>query len=347
MPSATSTRAEAAAEAAARSAGEFPGAGNSSETEVLHNVKLVNRVLWGINILLGAGIVVFSFQYLLFAPEAKYLKDFKQEDDGPSAPVKAQDNSDGALKTLSNPLEKREVKNDFAAQTNFKATLKGTLPSEKDPKSGVAFIKSTGRNIELVAYVGDEILHEGKPFDEFRGWALASVTKDRAVFQSKAGQKVELTIDQAITPAPGGASPVGGAPATGGKGARAGTQYQSDQFKSRLLASADSRQVWGMDQDEIEWVTQNAEQIMDRDFQVAPYAGGGLRIESVNAGTIGAARGLLAGDVLREVNGQPLNNIADMRQLMGNKSMQQQTGLRLTIERAGKPVVIEYRPLPR
>jgi S1-C subfamily serine protease len=86
---------------------------------------------------------------------------------------------------------------------------------------------------------------------------------------------------------------------------------------------------------------------MDRDFQVAPYAGGGLRIENVNAGSVGAARGLVAGDVLREVNGQPLNNIADVRQLMSSGQMQKQTGLRLTIERAGKPVVIEYRPLPR
>jgi hypothetical protein len=32
---------------------------------------------------------------------------------------------------------------------------------------------------------------------------------------------------------------------------------------------------------------------------------------------------------------------------MSNPAMKQQSGLRLTIERAGKPVVIEYRPLPK
>ena len=311
----------------------------------MNDVKLLNRILWGVNVLLGAGIVVFSFQYLLFAPEAKYLKDFKQEDDSPAAPVRAQDNSDGALRTLGNPVEKRVVETGPKGPGNFKAELKGTLPSEKDPKSGVAFIKSKARNVELVAYVGDEILHEGKPFDEFRGWTLTTVSKDRALFTSKSGQKEELFLDQAITPAPGGAGQPAGP--TGKPAARAGQAYTSDQYKSRLLASADSRQVWGMDQDEIEWVSQNAEQIMDRDFQVAPYAGGGLRLESVTAGSIGAARGLAAGDVLREVNGQPLNNIADVRTLMNNPAMKQQTGLRLTIERAGKPVVIEYRPLPK
>jgi hypothetical protein len=312
----------------------------------VNDVKLLNRVLWGVNVLLGAGIVLFSFQYLLFAPDAKYLKDVKQDEDAPSTPI-AVDRGDGALKTLPNPVEKpKENAGAGRMAGDFKAILKGTLPSEKDPKRGVAFIKSTQRNTELVAYVGDEILHEGKPFEDFRGWTLTSVAKDRAIFTSKSGQKAELTIDQAITAPPlVGAS---GAPAARpAGGAKAGQAYTSDGYKSRLLASADSRQVWGMDQDEIEWASQNAEQIMDRDFQVAPYAGGGLRIENVNSGTIGAARGLMAGDVLREVNGQPLNNISDVRQLMSSGQMQKQTGLRLTIERAGKPVVIEYRPLPR
>lgn len=311
----------------------------------MNDVKLLNRILWGVNILLGAGIVVFSFLYLLRETDAKvYMKDFRPEDDAPAAQAPV-DRGDGALKSVVNPIEKRQV-DPGKSSSDFKATLKGTLPSEKDPKSGVAFIKSTTRNTELVAYVGDEILHEGKPFDEFRGWTLTSVSKDRALFTSKSGQKAELTIDNAMAapPAAGASGPV---PAGRGSSAKSGQAYQSDGYKSRLLASADSRQVWGMDQDEIEWASQNAEQIMDRDFQVAPYAGGGLRIENVNSGTIGAARGLLAGDVLREVNGQPLNNIADVRQLMSSGQMQKQTGLRLTIERAGKPVVIEYRPLPR
>jgi hypothetical protein len=311
----------------------------------VNDVKILNRILWGVNILLGAGIVLFSFQYLLLAPEAKYLKDFKQEDDS-SAPAPVVDRGDGALKNLTNPVEPPKRGSNLPTASDFKATLKGTLPSEKDPSRGVAFIKSTARNQELVAYVGDEILHEGKPFDEFRGWTLASVTKDRAIFTSKSGQKAELVIDQAFAAPPAAGAPAAGAAARMGA-PKTGQAYTADGYKSRLLASADSRQVWGMDQDEIDWASQNVEQIMDRDFQVAPYAGGGLRIENVNSGTIGAARGLMAGDVIREVNGQPLNSIADVRQLMNSGAMQKQTGMRLTIERTGKPVVIEYRPLPR
>jgi hypothetical protein len=314
---------------------------------VVKDVKLLYRLLWWVNLLLGAGILVFFFFYLLRGSNAKqYVKHLKTEDDTLATAVRQQGPGDGALKSLGNPVEKREKLGPGLSDVPFKATLKGTLPSEKDPKSGVAFIKSTGRNAELVAYIGEEILQEGKPFDEFRGWTLESVAKDRAAFVNRKNERVTLTIEQAITPPPGGAS-VPGALGAGPKTQRIGQAYTSESYKSRLLASADSRQVWGLDQDEIEWASQNAEQIMDRDFAVAPYAGGGLRLESVNAGTIGAARGLLAGDVLREVNGQPLNSIADARTLMNNPAMKQQTGLRLTIERAGKPVVIEYRPLPK
>jgi len=311
------------------------------------DAKLLNRGLWGLNLLIGTGILVFSYQYLLKASDTGLGKDFKPDDDAPTTVIRQADPGDGALKTLPNPIEKREVSKGPAGDVPFKATLKGTLPSEKEPKRGVAFIKSTARNAELVCYVDEEILQEGKPYDEFRGWTLASVGKDRALFVTKDGKKAELTIDQSIAVAPGAGPGPGPASALGGKSSRIGQAYTSESYKSRLLASADTRQVWGLDQDEIDWAGQNAEQILDRDFQVAPYAGGGLRIESVTSGSIGAARGLVAGDVIREVNGQALNNIGDVKTLMSNPSMKSQTGLRLTIERAGKPVVIEYRPLPR
>ena len=38
-----------------------------------------------------------------------------------------------------------------------------------------------------------------------------------------------------------------------------------------------------------------------------------------------------------------LNNLGDFRALMNNPAFKQASGLRITVERAGKPVVIEYR----
>jgi hypothetical protein len=126
-----------------------------------------------------------------------------------------------------------------------------------------------------------------------------------------------------------------------------GQPYLSEGYASRLLASRESRQVWGMDPGEIEWAAKNVDQILERDLKTAPEAGGGLRIEKVAAGSICAARGLLAGDIVREVNGKPIQAIADVRAQIADPAMNQQTGLRLSIERDGKTVVLEYRPLTK
>jgi hypothetical protein len=308
------------------------------------DVKRINGLLWALNALLGAGIAAFVWFYLLFPGDPGHLKDFEADADSGSVAQAPQARTSDAALRLGNPVEKREASG--PAPTLFKATLKGTLPSEKDPKQGLAFIKSSGRNVELVAYLGEPILHEGKPYDEYRGWVLAEVSKDRAVFTSASGQRQVLTLDLLAGPA-GGAAGGRAGPADAGKANRVGQAYSSDTFKSRLLAQADNRQVWGLDPDEIDWASQNADRIMDQDFQVSPSAGGGIRVEGVTAGSIGAARGLMAGDVVRDVNGQPLNNIADLRMLLSNQQMKQQSGLRITVERAGKPVVLEYRPLPR
>jgi hypothetical protein len=308
----------------------------------VRDVKALNGLLWLLNAALAAGIVAFSWFYLLSPGKSGNLKDFEPDADAGSTAQAPRSQASDAVLRMTNPVEKRAAGEKEIVV--FKATLKGTLPSEKDPKLGLAFIKSTARNIELVAYMGEPIFHDGKPFDEYRGWALAEVSKDRAVFKSTAGQRQVLTLDLQA-----GASAGAGAPAAPGAGKtnRVGQAYTSESFKSRLLASADNRQVWGLDPDEIEWASQNAERIMDQDFVVSPHGGGGVRIESVGAGSIGASRGLMIGDVVRDVNGQPLNNIADLRTLLSAPQMKQQSGLRITVERAGKPVVMEYRPLPR
>ncbi len=308
----------------------------------MRDVKLANGLLWLLNAALGAAIVLFAFKYLLQQPD--YTRDVDLDTGNESQRPDVRPPKPDAVLKLRNPVENVKDVDPGTKPMVFKAQLKGTLPGEKSDSPGAAFIKSTARNVELVAFLGEPILHEGKEFDEYRGWKLSKVWKDKALFVGPNNLSQELTIEAAAGPA-GPASTsrtVGGA-----RGARAGQAYQGDQFKSRLLASAESRQVWGMDPDEIDWVTQNADKVMDSDFQVSPNANGGVRIEGVTPGSIGAARGMLAGDVIRDVNGQALNSIADVRTLMNNPSFKTQQGLRLTVERAGKPVVLEYRPLPR
>jgi len=75
----------------------------------------------------------------------------------------------------------------------FEATLRGTIPCTSDPKKGVAFIKSKVGSKELVAFIDEPITYEGKPYDEFAGWKLIEVTKDKAVF-SDGNQRQELIV---------------------------------------------------------------------------------------------------------------------------------------------------------
>ena len=309
----------------------------------MRDVKLLNLLLWGLNGLLGAGILAFAWFFLLFPKDAHSLKKYRWDDDPfPVSGVPAA-GDDGIMKSLPNPLEKR---GDVVPKgpDAFKAILKGTFPSEKDPKRGVAFIKSMTRNVELVAYVGEEMREGDKPYEEFRGWKLVDVGKSHATF-SDGSKQVTLTLDLTAAVSPGAASGASG-PA-GARASRIGSAYQSTNFKSQLLSQTENRHVWGLDPDEIEWAMQNQDTIMDQAFQVAPSAAGGIRIDTVQAGSIGAARGLIAGDIIKEVNGQPLNSVADVKTLMTSPAMRAQTGMRITIERAGKPVVVEYRPLPR
>jgi hypothetical protein len=306
----------------------------------VRSVKLYNALLWVFNGVLAAGIFLFFLKYLL--NPADYKRDVRLDDGSDAAPVTAKATLSDAALRMKNPIEKKEEVGKSPEAIHFRAQLKGTLPGEKGDGPGAAFIKST-KNIELVAFIGEKILHDGKEYDEYRGWTLAKVWKDKALFKGPNNLTQELSIETEAIGAGGTSRPGPG----GVRGSRAGQAYQSDQFKSRLLASADSRQVWGLDPNEIDWASQNADRIMDSDFQVSPNAGGGVRIEGVTPGSIGAARGMMAGDVVRDVNGQPLNSIADVRNLMNNPAFKSQSGLRVTVERAGKPVVLEYRPLPR
>jgi len=310
----------------------------------MRDVKLLNGALWGFNGLLGAGILAFAWFFLL-PKDANSLKSFRWEDDAVRSPGPDRaGGDDGVLKSLRNPIEKPAGPLGPEGPRAFKATLKGTLASEKDPKNGVAFLKSTTRNVEVVAYVGEEIREGDKASDEYRGWKLVEVSKDQATF-SNGVQKETLTLNLEAAAAPGPAGPAAGG--LGPKANRIGQAYQGTSFKSQLLASTDSRIVWGLDQDEIEWAVQNQDSIMDQAFQVSPSAAGGIRIDSVQAGSIGAARGVVAGDIIREVNRQPLNSVADVKALMTSQAMRAQAGMSITVERAGKTVVIEYRPLPR
>lgn len=305
----------------------------------MRDVRAANAMLWVLNALLGGGIVFFAWQYLLFPSDQGILSDFQPEAlDGRSAAPPPRDPGDGALR-LGNPVVPGATKGPEAAvATFFKATLLGTLRAGE----GAAFIKSQAQNTEMVAFVNEEILYEGKPFPEFTGWKLVEVGKSTAVFSDGKRREV-LTMSQETAPGRPAAR-TGSGPSAG---TLAGKAYVANEYQSRLLAQSPNRHVWGMDPAELEYARANVQSMLDQDVQAAAHPGGGLKVLSVRPGSMGAARGLIQGDVVRNVNGQALSSLADMKLLMNNPRVRNRSTLTLTVERAGKPFIIEYRPLPR
>lgn len=316
----------------------------------MRNLAFLSGALWILDGILGVGVALFTVLFLLFPSDPGFLKGFDPADvGGPRPPERpAPPSGDEILKRLRNPLEKATGGGTAAAAgiPPFRAALVGVLPSE-NPRAGAAFLRLATRNLECFAFPEEKILYDGKPVEELAGWKLVEVYKDSAVFTNGTQRQVlELEKEGRRAAGPGGGRL---APADGNPSAppvpMAGRPYLADEFKSRVLASSQNQQVWAMDPQEIEWAFQNQERILEQDFQVTPVPGGGLRIENVQAGSIGAARGLMPGDVVKSVNGVPLNNLADVRNLAQNPAMRKQPSLRLVVERAGKAMVLIYQPL--
>ena len=77
-----------------------------------------------------------------------------------------------------------------------------------------------------------------------------------------------------------------------------------------------------------------------RQAMMVPQADGGFRVREITAGSLAEKLGLRSGDVIRSVNGSPVNNLEDAMQLyrrLGNAGQVQ-----IEISRGGKVETLEY-----
>jgi hypothetical protein len=294
-------------------------------------IKTVNRALWGLNVLLAAALVAFCGRYLVAPAKIDRLSDLDLSAAAPSPPRPAPEPpSEEALIHLQNPLQKPAG----PKPPPLDAVLKGALPASHSGNA-TAFIHSNVGHRETIARMGEPILRNGRPAPEFEGWLLSDLGKDFAVFTNRQGDHVALEIESLRTSDPDAdlrpPSPLG-------------EPYRPEMYQSRRLAFTDNREIWGIDDRELDWAAQNLRRSLDRDIQISPGAGGGLRIDFLSPDSMPAARGMKLGDVLREVNGRPISSLGDLQAILSSPT---KTVVRLTLDRAGKPLVIEYRPLPR
>jgi len=201
-------------------------------------IKTGRRLLLGLNVALGLGMAAFATRSLVSPPQKDRLQDLRSIDPSATPPRDPASRPDEAVfSKLRNPLtpESRSP-----SPTPFQGfTLKGAIPA-LPPRQGFAFLRATLRPADLTARTGEEILQDGKPAPEFKEWRLSEVWKDGAVFINLHGERCELRIESPLPSAP------------------SGQPYPAEKFKSRVLASSASREVWAMDEAELDWIARNA-----------------------------------------------------------------------------------------
>ena len=142
----------------------------------MKTANLVNGLLWTLNILLGAGIVVFAFQFLLFPAASDALEDMKwaqAEDFSKASPKTKMEVND--LRTLLNPIEPPVAANAGGRKVSLikGVELKGTVPMS-DSKHGAAVLEILAKRSQVMAYMGEAVKDGDEFVAELRGCASAT-----------------------------------------------------------------------------------------------------------------------------------------------------------------------------
>ena len=294
-------------------------------------IWLLNGGLWAVNVLLAGWTFLFAWQNLLAPEKVDTLKGLPIPGNlNWDPPVRPPSTSDEMLLDLFNPVRAGMIGALPPEPSPLNAILTGVFVSEKTPGSGIAFIRHAGRNINLVAYVNETIVLNGKPYGDFLRWKLVLVKRLEAVF-SNGIQTTTLKLKDRTAD-----------PNTTWKE----KSYRSSNFKSRLIVSTDTRQIWGLDRAEIEWAIQNQAALIDSTVRISIHPRGGIKLDNVTPGSMAASRGLRAGDIIKTINGVGINGLRDLQRLADHPSVRGSGRMRITVERAGRPMLLEYRPLP-
>ena len=293
----------------------------------MKQAKLINGLLWVVNILLIVGIAVYAWTYLLDS-KAEDLVDLEEISNyDPYGGSKERPTNYSVIASVANPLTPKTKGGDPPPPVAaFQATLIGTFPPE------FVFLKIG--NDETLAEKGQKIMVKGA--EVLRGWKLVQCTRESAIFSDGSRtQELKITVPSIGT----------GGPIAGAGGDSRGEKYDPSKFKTRKIHSSASREVWLMDPNEINWAMQNFQSEMEKNVTVSPTSNG-LRITSINTGSIGISRGLKSNDVIRSVNGHAMKSLQDIKKMQDDPRNQRRRSMTIVVQRSGRNMVLEYRAQP-
>jgi general secretion pathway protein C len=210
------------------------------------------------------------------------------------------------------PLGSTALSPDTLPMTSLNLVLTGVMVRGQ---GSYALIRIDGGE-ETPVTIGEEIL---------AGARLHSVYPDRVVLARGGGYEV-LMLKETIPALPPGSVTMNNAqPANAvASGVRAnGNQYT-------------------IDRDAIQQQMQRPEFLSQA--LIVPNAGGGFLVRDVQAGSLYEKLGVRVGDVIRSVNGQPVNNIEDVMKIYQSMGGIQQAGnIALDVTRGGRTQQLQYR----
>jgi len=210
------------------------------------------------------------------------------------------------------PLGSAAYSPDSLPVTSLNLVLTGVMVRGQ---GSYALIRIEGGD-ETPVTIGEEIL---------AGARLHSVYPDRVVLARAGGYEL-LMLKETIPTLPAGAVTMNSAsPAsTAASGVRAnGNQYTLD------------REVIQQQMQRPEFLSQAL---------IVPNAGGGFLVRDVQPGSLYEKLGVRTGDVIRGVNGQPVNNIEDVMKLyQGMGGVEHAGNIALEVTRGGRQQQLQYR----
>jgi general secretion pathway protein C len=210
------------------------------------------------------------------------------------------------------PLGNAAYSPDTLPVTSLNLVLTGVMVRGQ---GSYALIRIDGGD-ETPVTIGEELL---------AGARLHSVYPDRVVLARGGGYEVLLLKETIPALPPGSVTMNNARPAsTAESGVRAnGNQYTVD------------RDVIQRQMQRPEFLSQAL---------IVPNTGGGFLVRDVQAGSLYEKLGVRVGDVIRSVNGQPVNNIEDVMKLYQSMGGIQQAGnIALDVTRGGRNQQLQYR----
>lgn len=290
-------------------------------------------IIWILNVgIVGAMGYVIVYHLVLSEQEdpLKGIDSDQPQDDGRKNEGPQLASLVAAMKALPNPLVKWEGPREEIQASPLKGKVKliGTWPNPKDAKDSYIAVLVTAPDkppFEAGVAQGQPIMYNGVPVASIGAWRLKEVYKEYAIFEASGGQTTRLEVEDALSS--GTTAAINGG--------------------MQMPQNTGAEGEYNVSDEELRQVAQNADQILAQDVKFSPNPTGGIKVEYLKPDSYPAQRGFREGDVIKAVNGNPINSIVEANDLMRQLQADSPNAVTVTVERYGRTLTLQFKRTTR